>query len=41
MTQVDPLPPAIFNVVVDAEVHHWILLVSGGAVGQYGRGREV
>ena len=24
VTQVDPLPPTIFNVVVDAVVRHWV-----------------
>ena len=41
VTQGNPLPPTIFNVVVDAVVHHWILLVARGAVGQDGWGREV
>ena len=34
VAQIDPLSPIIFNVVVDAVVRHWILLVSGGAGGQ-------
>ena len=31
MTQGDPLPPTIFNVVVDAVVRHWGSLVGGRA----------
>ena len=30
MTQVDSLSPTIFNVVVDAVVLHWVLLVDEG-----------
>ena len=41
VTQGDPLPPKSFNVVVDAVVRHWILLVKGGARGQEEWGREV
>ena len=26
MTQGEPLPPTIFNVVVDAVVHHWVTM---------------
>ena len=41
VTQGDPLPPTIFNVVVDAVVCHWISLVEGGTGGQDGWGRAV
>ena len=41
VTQGDPLSPTIFNVVVEAVVRHWILLVAGGAGGKDGWGREV
>ena len=41
MTQGYPLSLNIFNVVVDAVVRHWILLVKGGARGQEEWGREV
>ena len=30
VTQGEPLSPKIFNVVVDAVVHHWVSLVDGG-----------
>ena len=33
LAQLDPLSPTIFNVVVDAVVGHWILLLSGGEGG--------
>ena len=33
VTQGEPLFPTIFNVVVDAVVHNWVLLVVGGAGG--------
>ena len=33
VTQWDPLPPTIFNVMVDAVVHHWISLVLVGVIG--------
>ena len=29
--QVDPLPPTIFNVVVDVVVHHWVSVMVEGA----------
>ena len=32
--QEDSLPPTIFNVVVDAVLWHWVLLVAGALVGQ-------
>ena len=41
MTQGDPLPPNIFNVVVDAVVRHCILLLAGGEVGQDRWGMEM
>ena len=41
VNQGDLLPPTIFNVVVSALMCHWISLVSGGAGGQCGWGREV
>ena len=31
MTQGEPLSPNIFNVVVDAVVHHWESLITEGA----------
>ena len=40
-TQGYPLPPTIFNVVVDAVVRHWILLVEVGEGVQDGCGRYV
>ena len=36
VNQVDPLSPTIFNVVVDAVVRHWILLVTDVALSQDG-----
>ena len=41
VTQGEPLPLPILNVVVDTVVSHWILFVEGGAGRQYGWGREV
>ena len=41
VTQGEPLPPTIFNVVAYAVVRHWILLVAGGAGGEDRWGREV
>ena len=41
VTQGKLLSSTIFNVVVESVVHHWILLVAGGAGGQDGWGREV
>ena len=41
VTQWDPLSPTIFNLVVDAVVRHWVLLVEGLAGGKVGWGREV
>ena len=41
VTQGDPLSPTIFNVVVDAVVQHWVLLMAGG-IGEPDRwGRKV
>ena len=40
LTQGDPLSPNILNVVVDAVVCHWILLVAGCVGGKDGWGRE-
>ena len=39
-TQGDPLSPTIFNVVVDAVVHHWVTGVIAGAEEQGERGKE-
>ena len=39
VTQGEQLSHTIFNGVMDALVHHWILLVAGGAGGQEGWGR--
>ena len=39
VTQGELLSPTIFNVVVDAVVHHWVSLVEGGAGVQEGWGR--
>ena len=36
-----PLSTTIFNVVVEAVINHWILLVAGGVVRKDGWGREV
>ena len=41
VTQVNPLPPNIFNVVVDAVMFHWDFLVTEGVKGPYGWIREV
>ena len=40
MTQGDPLPPTIFNVVVDAVVRHWLTGVIAGAEDQGECGKE-
>ena len=40
LTQGDPLSPTIFNVVVDAVVHHWLLLATQEAERRGERGRE-
>ena len=42
MTQGDPLPPIIFNVVMDAVIQHWVTgvleeLEARGYLGQEGR----
>ena len=39
--QGDPLFPTIFNVVVDAVVHHWVEEMVESTGGQSGCGREV
>ena len=39
MTQGDPLPPTIFNVVVDAVVRHWVTGFISGAEEQGERGK--
>ena len=31
-----PVSPTIFDMVVDAVLHHWVLLVMGGVVGMDG-----
>ena len=41
VTQGEQLSHTIFNGVMDALVHHWILLVEVGAGGNCGWGREV
>ena len=40
VTQGDPLPPTIFNVVVDAVVCHWMSMVVEGTEEQGERGQE-
>ena len=40
VTQGDPLPPTIFNVVVDAVVRHWVTLAVTEAEKRGDRGRE-
>ena len=40
VTQGDPLSPTIFQVVVDAVVHHWLLLTTQEAERRGERGRE-
>ena len=35
VTQGDPLSPAVFDIVLDAVVCNWIMLVAGGARGKY------
>ena len=39
VTQGDPLSPTIFNVVVDAVVHHWLLVATKEAERRGERGR--
>ena len=41
VTQEDPLPSTILNLLVDAVVRHWISLATGGKGGHNGWGREV
>ena len=40
MTQGDPLSPTIFNMVVDALVHHWLTITVKEAEKRRERGRE-
>ena len=40
VTQGDLLPPTIFNVVVDAVVHHWVSVMVEGAEERGERGQE-
>ena len=40
VTQGEPLYPTIFNVVVDAVVHHWVEVMVEGAGGQGRRDQE-
>ena len=40
VTQGDPLSPTIFNVVVDAVVRHWVMLVMATAEKRGERGNE-
>ena len=40
VTQVDPLSPTIFNVVVDAVVRHWLTIAAQEAERRGERGRE-
>ena len=39
VTQVDPLSPTIFNVVVDAVASHWVTVMVEGAEEQGERGQ--
>ena len=45
VTQGDPLPPTIFNVVVDEVIHHWEFLVAeregGDSSGEDGDGEQM
>ena len=40
VTQGDPLPPTIFNVVVDTVVHHWVMGVIADAEERGDLGKE-
>ena len=40
MTQRDPLPPTILNVVVDVVVRHWVTVMVEGAEERGQRGQE-
>ena len=40
VTQGDPLSPTIFNVVVDAVVHHWVTLAIEDAEKRGGRWKK-
>ena len=41
VTQVDPLSPILFNVVVGTLVQSWVFIVVGGEAGLEGWGREI
>ena len=41
VTQGDPLSPTIFNVVLDAVVHHWLTIAAQEVERPGERGREV
>ena len=41
VTQRDPISPTIFNVVVDAVVRHWLMVMVEGAEERGERGQEV
>ena len=41
MTQGDPMSPTIFNVVVDAVLHHWVSLVAESKEGPEEWGMDV
>ena len=38
MTQGDPLPPNIFNMVMDAVIRHWVMVVTPTEAGMGGLG---
>ena len=40
VTQADPMSPTIFNVVVDAVVHHWVTMALEEAEKRGDRGKE-
>ena len=40
VTQGDPLPPTVFNVVVDEVVWHWVIVVVDSMKYQGGHGQE-
>ena len=37
----DPLSPNILNMVVDAIIQHWVILVAGEEAGPYGFGLDI
>ena len=41
VTQGDPLSPKIFNVVLDADIHHWVTVVTPTEVGMGGLGLNI